>query len=96
MRTLMIPLVLGTALAAMTLTACKKDDACSTLTKKICDGGSIACDKVGPWLDAQMTGPKHEALSASQKSGACNEILNDKDALTGFTESAKSALTANK
>ncbi len=90
----MTKMLLGLALATTTLSACNKDgDACATLTKKICGDGALSCDKVKPWLDSQMTGPNGEALSSSDKGQACNMILKDKDALVGFTEAAKAALS---
>ncbi len=89
----MTKMLLGLALATTTLSACNKDDdACATLTKKICGDGSLSCDKVKPWLDSQMTGPNGEALSSSDKGQACTMILKEKDALVGFTEAAKAAL----
>jgi hypothetical protein len=89
-------LLLGAALAALATAACAKDDACATLTQTICGGGAIACDRVAPWLAAQLTGADGRQLDASARAKACGQILADTDALTGFREAATSALATTK
>lgn len=85
-------LLLGAALAALLQPACKRDDACTTLTDKLCDGGAIACDRVATWLDTQLAGPDGKPLPTAQRTAACDQLLTDADALTGFREAARAAL----
>ena len=84
------------AMAALTLStgACsrKDSDACSMLADTICADGSVACERVTPWLESQLTGPDNKPLSPDDRVMGCSMILGDKDALVGFREAAKSAL----
>lgn len=89
-------LALSLAGLALGASACKDDDSCAALTKQICEGSGISCDAAKTWLDKEMVGPNDEKLSGEERSMACKMILDEKDALTGYKEKAKSDLAAKK
>jgi hypothetical protein len=86
-------MLLCSALSLLLMAGCKGGDSCAELVKKVCADGALPCDKVATWLDGEMTGPDQEKLSAEQKSGACKAILDDKEALAGYTKEAQSKVT---
>lgn len=83
-------------LASALLAGCGKDDTCESLSKQICEGAGVSCDATRAWLDKEMVGPNDEKLNAQERAAACKMIQDDKDAMTGFREKAKSDLAAAK
>jgi hypothetical protein len=69
----------------------KEEDACTKLTKKICDGKSGDwCKKAKDVLDKDIfTGPDGKALDKTEKAAACALILSDEKIVGTWVENAR-------
>jgi len=78
------------------LAACSKGDPCGELAGKVTSATKASDSAVKAWLDKELTGPNDEKLSGDDRGQACKMILDEKDALTGYIEKAKTDLAAAK
>lgn len=91
-KMLSLAFVASTAL----LGACGKDDSCAKVVKHVCEEGKVDCDKTKAWLEKQMTGPDDKPLGGDERQQVCKMLLEDKEALAGYTEQGKRDLGAAK
>jgi hypothetical protein len=82
------------SLSLATLAACGKGDPCGELAGKVTSATKAPDSAVKAWLDKELTGPNDEKLSGDDRAQACKMILDEKDALTGYIEKAKTDLAA--